>query len=102
MIKTAHNDGVQFHEKRFTKIDLIKTRYTNVFILNFLPNQKMRQHAHPGKDLSLHVLQGSGTLFTDDQKINVKVGDIIYCEAHEAVGFLNNDTEKNIYSRCPQ
>lgn len=40
MIKTAHNDGVQFHEKRFTKIDLIKTRYTNVFILNFLPNQK--------------------------------------------------------------
>lgn len=105
MLKITDNDGFQFDEKRFTKIDLIKTKNTNVFMLNFLPNQEMKQHAHPGKDLSLHVLHGSGTLFIDDEKFDIKAGDIIYCEAHEEVGFINNETDKTsiygVLSRVP-
>lgn len=94
MEKTFASHGIQFDEKRFTKIDLVKTKNTNVFILNFLPKQEMKKHAHPGKNLSLHVLDGSGTLFVDDEQFTIKKGDIIYCESHEEVGFINVEDEK--------
>src|SRR5690625_484827 len=94
MERTVAERGIEFDEKRFTKIDVIKTRNTNVFVLNFLPKQEMKQHAHPEKDLSLHVLEGSGTLFIDDEQFTIQKGDIIYCEAHEEVGFLNGENGK--------
>lgn len=105
MKKTVAEHGFEFDENRFTKIDLVKTRNTNVFILNFLPNQEMKRHSHPGKDLSLHVLNGTGTLFIDDEQFMIQKGDIIYCEAHEEVGFINGKNEKTsiygVLSRIP-
>lgn len=92
-------EGQQFNEERFTKIDIIKTRRSVAFVLNFLPGQDMRPHNHPDRELYLQVLQGTGTLSIDGKNIEVKEGDVIYCEAEEMIGFLNSSDEKvSIYA----
>lgn len=89
----------QFDEKRFTKINMIRTRHSMAFMLNFLPDQEMRPHNHPDRELYLHVLKGSGVLSIDDKEINIKEGDVIFCEAEEKIGFVNTSGEKvSIYA----
>lgn len=89
----------QFNENRFTKIDMIKTEHSVAFMLNFLPNQEMKQHAHPDRELYLHVIQGTGDLFIDEEVIRVKEGDVIYCKSDEEIGFLNTSNNKvSIYA----
>jgi quercetin dioxygenase-like cupin family protein len=80
----------QYDENRFTKIDIIKNRRSTAFYLNFLPEQHMKPHTHPGRELYLHVLEGRGTLFIDDETVEIKVGDVIYCDPEEKIGFTNS------------
>ena len=84
----------QFNEERFTKIDMIKTRRSVAFMLNFLPGQDMRPHTHPDRELYLHVLEGSGMLSIDGKELEVNEGDVIYCEADEKIGFVNTSEDK--------
>ena len=92
-------DAQQYSEERFTKIDIIKTRKSVAFTLNFLPGQEMRRHTHPNRELYLHVLEGTGTISIDDKEIVVKRGDVIFCEADEMIGFVNTSDDKvSIYA----
>lgn len=80
----------QFNEERFTKIDLLKRRKSSTFLLNFLPKQHMKPHGHPQRELYLHVLEGSGTLLVDGEEVEVRQGDVIFCEPEEHIGFTNS------------
>lgn len=88
------NDAKQFDEKRFTKIDIIKTRKSMTFVLNFLPGQQMKQHSHPNRELYLHVLEGNGVLIVDDEEFPIAKGDVIFCDPDEQIGFTNTSDEK--------
>lgn len=89
----------QFSEERFTKIDMIKSRRSVVFLLNFLPNQHMKPHSHPGRELYLHVLEGRGTFFIDGDEVKVSAGHIIYCNPEQQLGFTNTGDENvSIYA----
>lgn len=91
-------DAQKYNEERFTKIDIIKTRHSVAFMLNFLPGQEMKQHNHPNRELYLLVLTGTGQLLIDDAKVNVKEEDIIYCNSDEQLGFINiSDQNVSIY-----
>lgn len=79
----------QFKEDRFTKIDIIKHKHSTVFLLNFLPNQDMRPHNHPGRELYLLVIEGNGTFSIDGKDLEVNEGDIIYCNPEDQLGFTN-------------
>lgn len=83
----------QFKEERFTKIDIIKTRKSVAFLLNFLPGQEMKQHSHPGKELYLLVIEGNGQMLIDNQEISVEEGNVIHCQAEEEVGFINSSKQ---------
>src|SRR5690625_5955995 len=78
-----------YDESRFTKVDIIKNRRSAAFYLNFLPEQHMRPHTHPERELYLHVMEGNGTLFIDDETVEIEVGDVIYCDPEEKIGFTN-------------
>lgn|SRR5690625_1986659 len=84
----------QFSEERFTKIDMIKTRKSVAFLLNFLPGQHMKSHSHPNRELYLLVLEGTGTIIIDGVEKQVSVGDVIFCESEEMIGFTNTSDEK--------
>lgn len=83
----------QFDENRFTKIDIVKNRRSSAFYLNFLPEQHMKPHTHPGRELYLHVMEGKGTLFIDDETVEIAVGDVIYCDPEEMIGFTNTGAD---------
>lgn len=92
------SEYMQFSEERFTKVDFVKNRRSNGFVLNFLPGQEMKAHHHPGKDLFLYMVDGTGTVTVDDEPIALKTGDVLYCEAEEKIGFINtSDANVSIY-----
>ncbi|MFD1851354.1 cupin domain-containing protein [Oceanobacillus bengalensis] len=80
----------QFSEERFTKIEIIKTKRSSVFLLNFLPGQQMKPHNHPNRELYLHVLEGNGVLSIDGKDLEINQGDVVYCDPEEQIGFTNN------------
>src|SRR5690625_5709551 len=73
-------DAKQFDENRFTKIDMIKHRRSVAFMLNFLPEQHMKSHSHPGRELYLHVLVYNGSLLVDGEEVVYHVEDLFYCD----------------------
>lgn len=88
-------DFIRFDEKRFTKVDMIKRRHSVAFMLNFLPEQQMKSHNHPGRELYLHIISGTGTLLIDGEEVPVQEGDVLYCEPEEQIGF-NNASEGKV------
>ena len=84
----------QFDENRFTKIDIIKTRRSVAFLLNFLPGQHMKPHNHPDRELYMYVMEGEGTLLIDEKEILVKEGDVLLCNEEEQIGFTNHSENK--------
>lgn len=94
-MKIVHREEfIRFDEKRFTKVDMIKHRHSVAFMLNFLPDQQMKSHNHPGRELYLHVISGSGTFLIDGEEVPVKEGDVLYCEPEEQIGFNNTKEGK--------
>lgn len=100
MMKQAKiSQAKQFNEERFTKIDMLKTRRSVAFLLNFLPGQHMKPHGHPNRELYLYVIEGTGTLIVDDEEIEVTVGDVFYLDPEEQIGFTNTSDQKvSIYA----
>lgn len=93
MIKSNISVAKEFNDERFTKIDIIKQRSSRTFLLNFLPGQIMKQHNHPDRELYLHVLEGTGTLHVDEEDIEIDLGDVIYCDPNEQIGFTNTSKD---------
>lgn len=93
MEKQHSSIAKRYDEKRFTKIDIIKNRSSSAFYLNFLPEQHMKPHTHPGRELYLHVLEGEGTLFIDDEEVKIITNDVIQCDPDEKIGFTNTGSE---------
>ena len=58
----------EYSEERFTKRVIYKKGETTAFVLNFLPGQKLPVHKHPGTEVYLYVVTGSGTLIIDGQE----------------------------------
>lgn len=80
----------QFDDSRFTKVDFMKKEHSTAFTLNFLPGQTMKAHSHPGKELYLVVIEGSGTFTVDGEEIMATKGDVLFCGEKERIGFDNN------------
>jgi quercetin dioxygenase-like cupin family protein len=99
MEKQLLSSARQFNEARFTKMDIIKNKRSSAFLLNFLPDQHMKPHNHPGRELYLNVLEGSGTLSIDGEDLEVSEGEVIYCDPEEQIGFTNTgEVRVSIYA----
>lgn len=95
MDKYLITDAQQFDEQRFTKINISDNKRSVAFLLNFLPDQQMKSHNHPDRELYLHVIQGSGVFLIDGEELAVENGDVIYCGKEEQIGFKNTGA-KNV------
>ncbi|WP_068677319.1 cupin domain-containing protein [Oceanobacillus sp. Castelsardo] len=99
MEKQSITTAQQFDEKRFTKINIIKTTRSVAFMLNFLPGQHMKPHNHPDRELYLHVVEGNGTFSINGEDLEVKTGDVVLCGADEQIGFINTSEDRvSIYA----
>ncbi|MDF2945802.1 MAG: cupin protein [Bacillales bacterium] len=94
MEKVNISEFLEFSEERFTKRIVFKKNESVTFILNFNAGQSLPKHKHPGTDLYLYVLEGSGLLNIDGQDNQINKGDIIHCDGEEEFSFQNNSTEQ--------
>ncbi|MGX6442427.1 cupin domain-containing protein [Neobacillus sp. K501] len=83
----------EYSEERFTKRVIYKKGETTAFVLNFLPGQQLPTHKHPGTEVYLFVVTGSGAFTVDGKEIVVSEGDLIHVGGEEEMAFNNNGTE---------
>lgn len=89
------NDYIEFSNQRLTKRVIFKEGKTTGFILNFQPGQVLPAHKHPGANLQLLLLQGTGIFTIDGEQYSVKKDDVLYVNGDEEVSFTNNG-ESNV------
>ena len=57
----------------------------------------MKPHNHPERELYLYVIEGGGIFTFDGDEIEVKKGDVLYCDREEQVGFTSNNEKTSIF-----
>ncbi len=83
----------EYSEERLTKRVIFNDGGSTVFILNFSPGQKLPAHKHPGTEVYLLVLDGSGTFTIDDTQAEVTKNDAVHCSGEENLAFENTGSE---------
>ena len=93
MEKSSIKAYQEFSEERFTKRIIYKKGETTAFVLNFLPGQQLPVHKHPGTEVYLYVVTGSGTFMSDGQETQVTESDIVHVGGEEELAFQNTGSE---------
>jgi quercetin dioxygenase-like cupin family protein len=93
MEKKSLQEYMEYSEEKFTKRVIFKEGGSTVFILNFMPGQSLPAHKHPGTEVYLLVLTGSGTFTIDGVDTEVQERDIIHTSAEEDLAFKNTGNE---------
>jgi quercetin dioxygenase-like cupin family protein len=71
----------------------LKREIILLFVLNFSPGQELPTHTHPGSDLFLTVINGSGTLIINGKETEISVNDVISADGNEEFSFKNTSNE---------
>lgn len=83
----------EYSEERFTKRVIYKKGESTAFVLNFLPGQQLPSHKHPGTEVYLYVVNGSGTFIIDGKETEVSEADLVHVGGEEEMAFNNNGNE---------
>ncbi|WHY01917.1 cupin domain-containing protein [Neobacillus sp. DY30] len=83
----------EYSEERFTKRIIYKKGETTAFVLNFSPGQQLPVHKHPGTEVYLYVVTGSGVFIIDGLETEVSEADIIHVGGEEELAFTNTGNE---------
>jgi quercetin dioxygenase-like cupin family protein len=82
-------EHLEYSEEKFTKRIIFKEGGSTVFVLNFMPGQKLPAHKHPGTEVYLLVVTGKGTLTIDGVDTEIQEKDVIHTTSEEELAFQN-------------
>lgn len=95
---TSLKEAQVFDEKRFTRQVVFRTENTTAIVLNLLPDQELPPHRHPGQDVLIQVLQGSGTGKLGEATFTFSEQDAIHCSGEEELHLRNSgDAPLSLY-----
>ncbi|MDF2923336.1 MAG: cupin [Paenibacillaceae bacterium] len=92
MEKRAIAEYQEFPEGRFTKRILFKEASHVVFLLNFAPDQQLPTHKHPGADVYILHLEGSGTVTVNGIETPLKNGDVVRITGDEEFAYRSGES----------
>ncbi|USB31694.1 cupin domain-containing protein [Paenibacillus sp. YPG26] len=93
MEKKTIAEHTEFRDDSFTKKILFKQGDNVVFMLHFLPGQSLPAHKHPGADVYLMVVEGSGEMIVDDNVVQVSKSDVVHVDGGEMFSYSNTGSE---------
>lgn len=93
MEKNSVKAYMEHSEEKFTKRIIYKKGETTAFVLNFLPNQQLPTHKHPGTEVYIYVVTGNGTISIDGKETGVSEADLIHVQSDEEMSFNNTGKE---------
>jgi quercetin dioxygenase-like cupin family protein len=69
-----------------------------IFVLNFGPGHKLPEHKHPGANVYVLVLEGTGTVTCNGTETVVSKGDIVHVVGDESFSYRSgDDTASSLY-----
>jgi len=92
MEKKHMNEAIQYQDERFTKKVLFQKGESVVFVLNFMPEQTLPTHKHPGTDVYILGLKGNGTMTVDGEDVALNEGEVIHISGDEAFAYKNDSS----------
>ncbi|MBS4210100.1 cupin domain-containing protein [Bacillus sp. FJAT-50079] len=96
-VKNA-SDVKRFNDGRLVRTQLFQEGKTTVFVLNFLPGQKLPPHPHPDSHVYLYIIEGKGVCTIDDQQYAIAEKDVIHAVDNQHVSVENTgDAPLSIY-----
>ncbi|EJW17764.1 cupin domain-containing protein [Paenibacillus alvei] len=88
----------EYVEGRFTKRIIHKDGDNVIFVLNFSRGAELPTHNHPGADVYILVLDGSGTVTVNGVETEVAEGDILHIAGDENFAYRNGtDADSSLY-----
>jgi len=92
MEKKLVSEAVKYQEDRFTKKVLFQKGESVVFVLNFMPEQTLPTHKHPGTDVYILGLEGHGTMTIDGENVELNQGEVIHISGEEEFAYKNTSS----------
>lgn len=83
------NSFKEYSSEKFTKRIMFKEGGSTVFVLNFEPGQTLPAHKHPGTNVYILVLNGSGTFTVDGKQQLLNEQDVLLITGEEELSFEN-------------
>ncbi|WP_409274054.1 cupin domain-containing protein [Neobacillus sp. SCS-31] len=93
MEKHSLSEFMEYSSEKFTKRVMLKKGESTAFVLNFAPGQQLPSHKHPGTEVFLLVVCGSGTFTVDGNELQVDANDVVHCSGEEMLAFKNSGSE---------
>lgn len=88
----------EYVEGGFTKRIIRKDEDNVIFVLNFSCGAELPTHNHPGADVYILVLEGSGTATSNGVETAVAEGDILHIAEDENFSYRNGtDVDSSLY-----
>ncbi|SDZ30846.1 Cupin domain-containing protein [Evansella caseinilytica] len=98
MKQIANSSYQEFSDSKFKKLLLFKQGEMDAYRLNFLPGQGVPLHRHPGAEVYLIVIEGSGMVQADNEQAKVSAGDMVHVTGEELFAFTNTgDGKASLY-----
>ena len=93
-LKIASLQSAQiFDEQKFTKQVLFSTERSIGIVLNFLHGQELPPHPHPGREVVITVLQGSGSGRLGKKTFTFSEQDTFHCTGEEELSITNSGSK---------
>lgn len=98
MEQKSIKEAITYNEERFTKRIIFQKGDSTVFMLNFMPGQELPAHDHPGTEVYLLVLNGTGTFTIDGIATEASENTVVHCAGNENLAFKNTgDAPVSLY-----
>ncbi|WP_053365363.1 cupin domain-containing protein [Bacillus sp. FJAT-27245] len=93
MEKHSLVEYMEYSDDKLTKRVIFKKGDSTAFVLNFAPGQQLPPHRHPGTEVFLLVVCGSGAFMIDGRELQVAANDAVHCSGEEMLAFSNSGSE---------
>lgn len=100
IVKSKEKDWIKtdgYFKKILLTEDDLKSPGNLVQIVKAEKGTSIKPHHHNKTSELFYILKGNGVLFVGDNKQRRKEGDIIFCEAGETHGVINDTDEEFIW-----
>jgi quercetin dioxygenase-like cupin family protein len=81
-----------FDTERFVAAPLLDGSQSNVRVIRLSPGQVLPPHTHSSSDLMIYIVEGSGSLATDDATVAFVAGSLAYFRGDEELRLANHGT----------
>ena len=92
MKMTTLADAPAYDSEQFVAAPLLDGSQSNVRFIRLSPGQTLPQHTHSTSDLMIYIVEGTGALTVDGNKVDFGAGSLAHFNGDEELRLSNTGT----------